>query len=366
MVRRDLSRQSHHSGSSTNSFRSDPSHNTHSTTLLTCSKRSLLKYHHDRSMMHYDHLPHTEEPLDCGDFGSSRSSFRPVNTYASTISSEKDLTHHHEFEVPLTSHTVYPSDGVPSTAADFARLFTSDRRLLIHHDDATSDGNMNLRVDTEIIDSDGRPRKLILFHLRIHDLKERRFSLRRHCRDSGRQICSSSRKYSPAPALISASSNIQQVQLRFNHAGPVSHCKSNSGQGSARGSIRNQYQPPSKAELQPLETAESTTNKIQLEFSNYAHINLTKRGLKRSKRYEYEFWGTKYQWRRQIYQNGHVQEVSYHLINDKTSKSIAHITPKSLTAREAQEEEDFGGWVPPCTMQITDRRVFRSLTDVAE
>ena len=74
----------------------------------------------------------------------------------------------------------------------------------------------------------------------------------------------------------------------------------------------------------------------------------------------------KYTWKRQVYRDGDYEEVSYHLFRDKTTKSIAHITPEPLTTREAQEEEKMGSWVPPCIMRITDESVFRGLTDVAE
>lgn len=368
MVRRQLSCRSHFTGSSTDSLRSDASPKIHSTARPICSEKSLLKYHH-----HHHYSARAEEPLDYDDYGSScsSSSSASVDTYASTLDSE-DVAHHPKFEAPVTRYAVYASDAVASTPADFATFFTSNRTFHIQHDDATSDGNMNLRVDTEVVDSHGRPRKLILFHLRMRDLKGRRFSLRRYCRDSGRQICTSSRKFSPMPVRMPAKSQLQQSlghafqQPRPNHSGSVSHPNASSQQEPGQLSIASQYYTPSKAECRSLEMAASTTNMVHLEFANSAHINLNKQGLKRSKRYEYEFWGTKYTWRRQIYQHGRTEEVSYHLISDKTSKSIAHITPKSLTARETQEEEDFGGWVPPCTMQITDRRVFQSLTDVAE
>jgi hypothetical protein len=363
MVRRELFSQPHYGGSRAITSHSDASDNPLSAAPSSHSERSLLNYRHDRSLSHYRHPAHREEPLGSGDLGSSRSS-GSLNTYASIIEPR--------FELSPIDHAVYPSDGLPSTPTDFAMFFTSNQRLLIHHDDATSDGNMNLRVDTEVRDANGRSRKLILFHLRMHDLKDRRFSLRRYCRSSRQQICHSSRKHSPTPILTSASPNAHQSlghasqQPRTNHAGAISHNKSISGQGSARNSIRKQHQSPLKAGVPSLETARSKADRIQLELSDHTHIDLSKRGLKRSKRYEFEFWGTKYQWRRQIYQNGHAQEISYHLINIETSKSIAHITPRPLTAREAQEEEDSGGWVPPYTMQITDRRVFRSLNNAAE
>lgn len=365
MVRRELSSQPHHTGSSTGLSRSDASDSTNSTVPSSYSDGSLMNYYHDRP----DRL---EKHADYQDFGRSRSSFDSVNTYDSTISTEEDLAHRPESEVLLHHYDRYPSDAISSTPSDFGTLFSSNRRLLIHHDDATSDGNMNLRVDTEVFDPYGHSRKLILFHLRMYDLRDRRFSLRRYCRDSGREICKSSRHYKSDPPLTSARSNVQYAlghafqQLRLTNEPSVSTWKSSGRQESGQRSVDDECSPRSSAGSCTTNTTASANTAIQMEFRNYAHITMQQRGLKRSKRYEYEFWGLKYVWKRQIYRDGHLEAVSYHLINDKTSQAIAHITPEPLTAREAQEEEEFGGWVPPCTMQITDRRAFGSLTNVAE
>ena len=372
MVRRLLSSQSHHSGYSTSSSRSDASDNSHSTAPSVYSQKSLLKYGPDHAPINQDHHDHVGHSLCYGDYGYPRSSLDSVNTYDSTLSSEEELGHQQPFEVPVTGYEVYASDATPSNPAEFAALFPSDRKLLIHHDDATSDGNMNLRVDTYVSDSDGGRRKLTLFHLRMHDLKERRFSLRRYCRESGREICSSNRKHASTTSLMSARSNIHQPlgtafqQPHLTHAEPVLDKNSSGRRDSVYDTANDQNHTHSLDGCHASKAASPPTNAIQLEFSNYAHVDVLRRGSKRSKGYDYEFWGTKYTWKRQVYQDDHFEEVSYHLISDKTSKSIAHITPEPLTTREAQEEEDLGSWVPPCTMRITDKRVFRSLTDVAE
>lgn len=372
MVRRQLSGQRHRGGSSTASSGSDASYKTYSTAPSACNERSLVKYPGEHPRIPCDRLDHVEEPCGYHELGRPRSSSGSVNTCALTIASHEDLPHQPSFRFPRISRSVYPSDAAPSTPAVFADLFPSNRRLLIHHDDATSDGNMNLRVDAEVSDSDGRPRKLTLFHLRMHDLKNRRFSLRRHCRDSGREICSSSRKYEPTPPLISARSDFQHSlgrtfqPLRLPHDGSVSNRSSRTWQDSDRGSIENEFHLRPSTGFRSSKAPPTPANTVQLEFSNYAHVNVNKRGSKRSKRYEYEFWGTKYEWKRHVYRDGKSPGVSYHLVNDKTPKSIAHITPEPLTAREAQKEEAFGGWVRPCSMQITDRNIFRTITDVAE
>jgi len=118
-----------------------------------------------------------------------------TETYASTIPSEEDIVEASEYEVPDYRHERFSPTAVPATPPDFAELFPSSRRLLIGHDDTTIDGNMNLRVDTAVSTVEGRKRDVTLFHLRMQDLKNRQFSLRRYCRDSGREVCHSSRKY---------------------------------------------------------------------------------------------------------------------------------------------------------------------------
>lgn len=103
-----------------------------------------------------------------------------------------------------------------------------------------------------------------------------------------------------------------------------------------------------------------------LEFSNYAHVEVKRRGAGISKRYEYEYWSTKYQWRRECRKEGDLREVSYHLVNLQTSKTIAHIVPAILTPSEAVEEESKGGWIPPSSMWISDSSVYETMPDIAE
>ena len=121
-----------------------------------------------------------------------------VSTYASTTRSEAELQEEETKEEQVSPYEVddrqekFPTDALASTPSSFARLFPSSRRLLIRHDDATIDGNMNLRVDTI---AHGKKRTVVqLFHLRMYDLAKREFSLRRYGRDSGREVCNSKRR----------------------------------------------------------------------------------------------------------------------------------------------------------------------------
>ena len=78
---------------------------------------------------------------------------------------------------------------------EFAAYFPTDNRLTIKHDDTTEDGNTNLRIDTLAQTRDGSPVDLTLFHLRMYDLKKREVSLRRYCRESGKEVCHTNRKH---------------------------------------------------------------------------------------------------------------------------------------------------------------------------
>jgi len=305
-------------------------------------------------------------------YGSSKAR-SSVETYASTVASEEDLGEDDLiYEEPEHIYEPVSSTAVPSTPPEFADFFPSTRRMCIRHDD-TVDGNMNLRIDTEKHMTTGNKVDLTLFHLRMHDLKNRDFSLRRYCRESGREVCHSSRKYTkPAserrPGLHRSMSNALAT-LRSKSESKTATMTSVKRQDSGYDSMdeddyEEMFKTPSK------ETRDSSTllptNTTQLEFSNYAHLDLQRRGTKSSKRYEFDYWGTAYAWRRVTTRNGQTKETSYHLYNTLTSEAIAHIVPTPLTPFESREEEEKGGWVPPCSMWISEEKILRGLTDVAD
>lgn len=291
-----------------------------------------------------------------------------IATYTSTIPSEEDFDEEEDlFSVPEYDDERFPTSAIPSTPADFAEHFPSTRRLNIKHDDSTFDGNMNLRIDTEIKDNEGHLADLTLFHLRMHDLKNREFSLRRYCRDSGREVCHSSRKPSKKPGLQ------RSMGDKLSSLRPKSEAKTSTHQGLRRhdsgyGSLCGDELDEESVRESPKSTCSIPlpSNTVHLEFSNYAHVDIARRGIKSSKRYEFEYWGTQYAWKRLVNRTGSFKETSYHLVDMVSSRSIAHIVPSPMTEAEAQEEEAMGGWVPPCSMWISDERITQGLTDVAE
>lgn len=289
------------------------------------------------------------------------------STYASTTRSAAEV----EQEEPLYEvndrQEGFPSDAYASTPSSFASLFPSSRRLLIRHDDATIDGNMNLRVDTVAHNRAGYQQDVILFHLRMYDLFSRKFSFRRYCRDSGREICHSARKeassgHDRGPVLRRSLSSVL-ASLRPGSSGgpsavqPGDFKRQDSGFENIGRSEEN---------LEHGERGPALVDTILLEFSNYAHVELRRRGPGTAKRYEYEYWSTKYQWRREYRKEGDLREVSYYLVDTRTSKTIAHMVPAILTPLEAVEEESKGGWVPPCSLWINDTSVYERMPDVAD
>jgi hypothetical protein len=109
------------------------------------------------------------------------------------------------------------------------------------------------------------------------------------------------------------------------------------------------------------------TNTIKLEFSNYAHIDVKRRGAKSTKRYSFEHWGYGYSWKRVVTKERDQESVSYYLIRaDNEKEPLAHICPVKLTYDQAEEETARGGWVPPCYMRMTDDSILNANTDISE
>jgi hypothetical protein len=306
-----------------------------------------------------------------------------ASTYASTTNSTAALEPKPEPECPYVGRycvnerqEFYPLDALPSTPSSFASLFPSSRRLLIRHDDATIDGNMNLRVDTPVHLRDGSQRDITLFHLRMYDLFSRKFSFRRYCRDSGREVCHSARK-EVVPAHERRPANRMSWSSVFaglrpgsagGHCGPNAELKRQDSGFADREEDEEGggYEEVDAAGRRPCAAMPVLGETILLEFSNYAHVELRRKGAGTAKRYEFEYWSTKYQWRREVRREGDLQEVSYFLVESRTSKTVAHLVPDTLAPLEVLEEESKGGWVPPCSLWISDPGVYKKMPDIAE
>jgi hypothetical protein len=303
-----------------------------------------------------------KEPLE-----SPRTS---VETYASTVPSEEVLADDlGEFDLPEYTAEQYDT-VVPATPSDFSELFPSHRRLTIRHDDSTLDGNMNLRVDTEV-KAGGRRCDMTLFHLRMHDLKERQFSLRRYCRDSGREVCHSVLKTQKPVAekrpgfQRSLSNALSSMLVKSDTKVPtMSSLKRNdSGYGSMH-TVDFDDEPLPVVE-EP-KTQQQMTHTMKLEFSNYAQLDVTRVGAKAAKNYKFDYWGVNYAWKRVVQKKHDGIETSFHLVKAGSEQVLAYISPIALSRSEAREEVAKGGWIVPCSMYIADEKIVASQKDVSE
>lgn len=310
-----------------------------------------------------------------------------VDTYASTEASEEDLALEREEDLargsdsdyipplPAYHHEISEPNMRPSTPKNFSQLFPSMNRLSIRHDDFTTDGNMNLRVDTIV---PGRKRTAVqLFHLRMYDLARREFSLRRYCRDSGREVCNSKRKF------VEPASDSRPSLQRSMSSAMKAMARPQSKRTSSGGSTSKQARRPGTSHSYDTEFDDASvysrasdgdqnkrpqpTNSIKLEFSNYARVDVARKGQKskNNKRYEFDWWGHKYVWKRVV--EKHLDGVvSFHLVRDGESTPVAHIVQETRSPNQVEDDELSGGWVPPCFMWINDQSIIDAVTDVAE
>ena len=362
-MRRDYRRRE----SCSSSEFSDYSDHSRSTAPTEHSVRPPLKQH--EYPLSFSKPSYTWDYPSLDEFSDPRCS---AETYASTVASDAEGEEEYPvFEEPPDCHYDNPA-AFPSTPSEFAAYFPSTRRLHLRHDD-TIDGNMNLRVDADVQLGHRERADLTLFHLRMHDLKNREFSLRRYCRDSGREVCHSSRKYTrPAvdrrPTLQRSVSNAIATLKSLSdnkRATRTSLKRTDSGYDSVSddgADFDGDRAAPKAPESRPHSLPTNTTN---IEFSNYAHLDLKRRGTKSSKRYEFEYWGNRYVWKRFAMREAASGDASYHLYCSNRVTPIAHIVPKSLTPAEVREEEEKGGWIPPSDMWLSDVDA-KGLQDVAE
>ena len=316
----------------------------------------------------------SEEPAFVDDPRSS------VETYASTVPSDEEAQEEEYpvYEVPEYRQDAYLCDTLPATPADFSALFPSSRRLTVRHDDTTIDGNMNLRIDTQVKTTSGQKRDIQLFHFRMHDLKNREFSLRRYCRESGREVCHSVRKYQKPAAekrptfqrsLTNTISGAFHRTLSDHRSHTLTNLKrSDSGYGSFSGENSNKISqsPTSDRDSHKSTSVSLPTNTTKLEFSNYAQVDVKRRSGKGGKRYDFEYWGSHYSWKRTVKKDGSSAEVSYYLMRNGSDHSVARIVPEVMSASQSSEEIAKGGWIPPCSLWITDENIMNDATDASE
>ncbi|KAK0943622.1 hypothetical protein LTR29_004793 [Friedmanniomyces endolithicus] len=298
-----------------------------------------------------------------------------VATYASTVQSEEEPAEEElpEYDPPEYFIQLDNSSVIAASPVDFTALFPSQRRLLVHHDDSSPDGSMNLRVDTEVY-SGGRKCDMTLFHLRMHDLTTREFSLRRYCRDSGREVCHTTlRHHKPAapnrPSFqrsLSNALNIMRPKSESRAPTLDSLKRNDSGYGSLHSAMADDDDRPRTAGNTAMQPLQPLSDVVKLEFSNYAHVDVKRSGGKGHRRYEFEYWGTSYAWKRIVRKQSGRKQVSFRLVKAGNDHVLAYIIPIDPSTTRGEEELSKGGWVPPCSMWLADDNIVRGEKDATD
>ncbi|KAI5783919.1 hypothetical protein DFH27DRAFT_274521 [Peziza echinospora] len=276
-------------------------------------------------------------------------------TYCTTVASFD------EYEDESPSYDYYEhydktprNEAIPATPAEFAQLFPSRRRFQIKHDDASIDGDMNIRVDTDVNDRGSIPKYITLFHLRMYDLHKREFSLRRYGRDCGREVAHTHQKFekpaSPKRPVLAMTKAFQSFRGKSEQEKQMTLNRQDSGYGSSQDDDEEDERPRSSHGSEETRA----TNTLTLEFSNYAHVELSRKGAKASRKYDFEYWGKNYSWKRIMRRNPATgeEETSYQLVNNGTASIVAVILPDPMPSLDT---EDYGGeFVPACSFYLKD------------
>lgn len=234
---------------------------------------------------------------------------------------------------------------------------------MIQHDDSTPDGNMNLRIDTDVVTKSGRRRKMTLFHMRMHDLAEKKFSIRRYWRNSGREVASCKRKYD-YPQLQAVKPGIRRSSTAPELGRPEPR-RQDSGYESDDDEEEDDYMEKLRAfTLANNIKATVPTDNLQLEFSNYAQVVIEPTGRHDRKQYTFEYWGEHYSWKKRSLRDGDEIINSFELVNQKTQQKVASIVPDALSAEETRFEQSQGAWIPACSMRLLVKDISDDLGDV--
>ncbi|RPB26003.1 hypothetical protein L211DRAFT_782257 [Terfezia boudieri ATCC MYA-4762] len=228
-----------------------------------------------------------------------------VNTYCTTVDYEDEYAHYdyydYEYKPPR-------NEAIPATPNEFAQLFPSSRKFQIKHDDASADGDMNIRIEKVV-----SPKRPAL-----------------------------QRSVSRALQSFRAKSE-QEKQMTLN--------RQDSGYGSSFDDEDEEgvFERP-KSRYGSEEVKPSTA--ITMEFSNYAHVQVDRKGTKGSRKYDFEYWGKNYSWKRMIRKHPATgeDEISYSLLNNGTGNIVASIIPDPAHSID----EEGGEFVPACTFQFKE------------
>ena len=253
----------------------------------------------------------------------------------------------------------------PSTPKNFSRLFPSNETLSLHLDGRNYD-NMNLCVATSTCGGTGP--YVQLFCLKMDDIKKREFSLLRYHRNSGRKVCSTSRIYRKhvrkrtrfrrsISSSLSSIHSLSSGRTRSTSSQKSSRCGSQSGADSE--DFYSDSVPAYGSAVLNRSSSPEPTNQINMIFSNYTQVELSRKGAGKRKRYGFEYWGTRYQWKRTKKEGPSGTWLSYSLFQGFTQSSLAQIRVQPVAEKKEDAVNTIKESVPPARMRITDERMIR-------
>lgn len=313
-------------------------------------------------------------------YGSDEIHVEPETYYSSddSFSDEDDEYYYTQNSLRQPySQQQHDDEAIPTTPSNFADYFPQTSTLKIAHDTTNDyDGDMNLVISTdEYVDKKRNVHRVPpvqLYHLRMNDLATRKFSLRRYCRESGREVCETYTTAASRPALSRTMSNALASMKRT-----PSWSSSKSGRSTKSMPLKRQdsgcviddmdyesgpddeivddeYFP----EVEEAGKVDAPTNITKMLFTNLAQVYVKRKGQKANKHWNFEYWGKVYEWRRIVESSGDQETFKYCLYRqgeEDERKIIATIKPDTeVSEYQRRQEQRIGAWVPASTFKIHD------------
>ena len=253
-----------------------------------------------------------------------------------------------------------------SNADNFSSLFPSCETLFLNHDQGVDDSHMTLSIATAT--SQGLGPRVQLFYMKMNDLKKRDFSLRRYHRTSGREVCRTSRVFRKIvrkrPRVRrSISNSVSSIHSMSSGRGGLSGSQTSSQSGAESPSGWSDYSVASNLNTnskRPRRTSSSPepTNHIAIDFSDHTHVELSRTGIGRVRNYDFEYWGSKYRWRRTRRKRESLgTELRYSLRSPPQEQVLAHISIEESLESQQVPNKAKRDWIPQARMRITDKEI---------
>lgn len=259
--------------------------------------------------------------------------------------------------------------AIPSTPKNFSQLFPSYDTLFLHLNNEAEDDNITLSVATAT--SEGIRPLVQLFCLKLQDIRRREFSLRRYHRSSKREVCHTSRVHrrhvrKRTRVRRSISNSISSIHSmssgRRSSASSRMSSQVSSSSGAGSEAFQSNSIPARNENFLHRPSSPEPTNQIKMTFSSHTHVDLFRKGKGFGKRkyYKFDYWGTKYHWRRRIEDGPFGVVIQYSLYEVPGQSLLAQIRVQQVEEVEGHDPNVFRGWLPHARMRIVHEKIIFS------